>query len=104
MGRGLQRLATVFQSPLIGQPDFTAGANSCLLQLFFVCLKFYPTGQNNSLELMFWILATGKNCEQLTPTRVPQNSPPYPPAPPPPPPPPHPRPQKTMFSLLNLVD
>ena len=62
MGRGLQRLATVFQSPLIGQPDFTAGANSCLLQLFFVCLKFYPTGQNNSLEL--------KNREKLNPLKL----------------------------------
>ena len=62
MGQGLQRLATVFQSPLIGQPDFTAGANSCLLQLFFSCLKFYPTGQNNSLEL--------KNREKLNPLKL----------------------------------
>ena len=62
MGRGLQRLATVFQSPLIGQPDFTAVANSALFQLFFICLKFYPTGQNNSLEL--------KNPEKLNPLKL----------------------------------
>ena len=61
MGRGLQRLATVFQSPLIGQPDFTAQAHSGPLQLFFICFKFYPTGQNNSLEL--------KNREKLNPLK-----------------------------------